>query len=272
MDFSWCKRRTISRVSPPLSTSSYRWSHRSSPTTTAQRLESSQSTGETCRDHCRYITTPPFFKVNKLKLLRCRDSSDQSQRKGEMVNLIKIFKGSAAVFVYNQPGAEAIFAYQMMSDRSNLGEPSAVYHQHCPPLLISGATDHRQLPRLNDLSHHSPPERHAVIIAVTSQHHRICSSKRNRDRSCAAKVIAVASWARISLSCCAAETVPTSLSVKKRIVIPSYILRVILVFARGSAAVFVYNQPGAEAIFAYQMMSDRSKLGGYGKRTYRITF
>ncbi|KAL0759025.1 hypothetical protein Bca101_075175 [Brassica carinata] len=98
------------------------------------------------------------------------------------------------------------------------------------------------------------------------------SSKRNRDRSCAAKVIAVASWARISLSCCAAETVPTSLSVKKRIVIPSYILRVILVFARGSAAVFVYNQPGAEAIFAYQMMFDRSKLGGYGKRTYRNTF
>ncbi|WZZ29087.1 hypothetical protein YC2023_012488 [Brassica napus] len=63
MDFSWCKRRTISRVSPPLSTSSYRWIHRSSPTTTAQRLESSQSTGETCRDHCRYITTPPFVKV-----------------------------------------------------------------------------------------------------------------------------------------------------------------------------------------------------------------
>ncbi|WZZ59943.1 hypothetical protein YC2023_060050 [Brassica napus] len=100
----------------------------------------------------------------------------------------------------------------------------------------------------------------------------ICSSKRNRDRSCATKVIAVASWARISLSCCAAETVPTNLSVKKRIVIPNYILSVILVFARGSAAVFVYDQPGAEAIFAYQMMSDRSKIGGYRKRTYRNTF
>ncbi|KAG2280847.1 hypothetical protein Bca52824_052067 [Brassica carinata] len=98
------------------------------------------------------------------------------------------------------------------------------------------------------------------------------SSKRNRDRSCAAKVIVVASWARIRLSCCAAETVPTSLSVKKRIDIPSYILRVILVFARGFAAVFVYDQPGAEVIFAYQMMSDQSKLGGYGKRTYRNTF
>ncbi|KAG2293753.1 hypothetical protein Bca52824_040422 [Brassica carinata] len=98
------------------------------------------------------------------------------------------------------------------------------------------------------------------------------SSKRNRDRSCAAKVIDVASWTRISLSCCAAETVPTSLSVKKRIVIPSYILRVMLVFARGSASVFVYDQPGAEAIMADQMMSDLSKLGGYGQRTYRTTF
>ncbi|KAG5400204.1 hypothetical protein IGI04_014811 [Brassica rapa subsp. trilocularis] len=93
---------------------------------------------------------------------------------------------------------------------------------------------------------------------------RICSSKRNRDQSCAAKVIAIVSWARISLSCCAAETVPTSLSVKKRIVIPSYILSVLLVFARRSAAVFVYDQPVAEAIFAHQMTSDQSKLCGYG--------
>ncbi|KAG2293055.1 hypothetical protein Bca52824_039724 [Brassica carinata] len=98
------------------------------------------------------------------------------------------------------------------------------------------------------------------------------SSKRNRDRSCAAKVIAVASWARISLNCCAADRVPTSLSVKKRIIIPSYILRVMPVFARGSAAVFVYDQPGAEAIMADQMMSDQSKLGGYGQRTYRTQF
>uniref|UniRef100_A0A0D3ACV0 Uncharacterized protein n=1 Tax=Brassica oleracea var. oleracea TaxID=109376 RepID=A0A0D3ACV0_BRAOL len=45
-----------------------------------------------------------------------------------------------------------------------------------------------------------------------------------------------------------------------RIDIPSYILRVILVFARGSAAVFVYDQPGAEASFAYQMISDRNYL------------
>ncbi|KAG2293754.1 hypothetical protein Bca52824_040423 [Brassica carinata] len=97
-------------------------------------------------------------------------------------------------------------------------------------------------------------------------------SKRNRDQSCAAKVIAVASWARISLSCCAAETVPTSFSVKKRIVIPSYILRIMLIFARGSAAVFVYDQPRAEAIMADQMMSDQSKLGGYGQSTYRNTF
>ncbi|KAL0789688.1 hypothetical protein Bca101_005934 [Brassica carinata] len=98
------------------------------------------------------------------------------------------------------------------------------------------------------------------------------SSKRNRDRSYAAKVIAFASWARISLSCCAAETVPTSLSVKKRIVIPSYILIVLLIFARGSAAVFGYDQPGAESIMADQMMFDQSKLGGYGRRTYRTTF
>ncbi|KAF3587601.1 hypothetical protein F2Q69_00032264 [Brassica cretica] len=37
-------------------------------------------------------------------------------------------------------------------------------------------------------------------------------NKRNRDRSCTAKVIGVASWSRTSLSCCDAETVPTSLS------------------------------------------------------------
>ncbi|WZZ43708.1 hypothetical protein YC2023_039967 [Brassica napus] len=57
-----------------------------------------------------------------------------------------------------------------------------------------------------------------------------------------------------------------------RIVIASYIVRVMLAFARGSAAVFVYDQPGAEVIMADQMMSDQSKLGGYRQRTYRNTF
>ncbi|KAF3493750.1 hypothetical protein DY000_02054116 [Brassica cretica] len=33
-----------------------------------------------------------FLCKNKLKMLHCRDSSDQSQRKGEMVDLIKIFQ------------------------------------------------------------------------------------------------------------------------------------------------------------------------------------
>ncbi|CAN7012051.1 unnamed protein product, partial [Brassica oleracea var. botrytis] len=44
----------------------------------------------------------------------------------------------------------------------------------------------------------------------------ICSSKRDRDRSCTENVIGVASWSRISLSYCDAETVPTSLSVKAK--------------------------------------------------------
>ncbi|KAF3544375.1 hypothetical protein DY000_02005445 [Brassica cretica] len=45
-----------------------------------------------------------------------------------------------------------------------------------------------------------------------------------------------------------------------------------LVFARGSAAVFVYDQPGAEAILADQMMSNQSKIEGYGQRTFSTTF
>ncbi|KAL0732185.1 hypothetical protein Bca4012_008394 [Brassica carinata] len=89
---------------------------------------------------------------------------------------------------------------------------------------------------------------------------RFCESrKRNRDRRCTAKVMDVASWPRINLSCCDAETVPTSLRVKKRIVIPSYFLKVVFIFARGIAAVFVCDQLESEAILVDQMVSDRSK-------------
>ncbi|KAF3556352.1 hypothetical protein F2Q69_00012921 [Brassica cretica] len=69
------------------------------------------------------------------------------------------------------------------------------------------------------------------------------------------------------------ETVPTSLGVSekrstetkscKRIVIPSYFLRVMLVFVRGVGAVCVYDQPGDETTLVKQMVSDRSKLGVY---------
>lgn len=37
-----------------------------------------------------------------------------------------------------------------------------------------------------------------------------------------------------------------------------------LVFMRGVSAVFVCNQPGDKVILINQMVSDRSKLGGYG--------
>ena len=47
-------------------------------------------------------------------------------------------------------------------------------------------------------------------------------------------------------------------------VITSYFLRVMLVFMRGVNAVFVCDQPGDEVILINQMVSDRSKLGGYG--------
>ncbi|KAL0846840.1 hypothetical protein Bca101_020086 [Brassica carinata] len=103
--------------------------------------------------------------------------------------------------------------------------------------------------------------------------------KRNRDRSCTAKVMDVASWLRINLSCCDAEMVPTSLSLtllsiisKKRIVIPSYFLRIMLVSVRGISAVYVSDQPGDKAILVNQMVSDRRKLGGYGQRTYWAIF
>ncbi|KAF8100597.1 hypothetical protein N665_0220s0002 [Sinapis alba] len=40
---------------------------------------------------------------------------------------------------------------------------------------------------------------------------------------------------------------------------------------RGIGAVFVFDQPGSEAILVNQMVSDQSKLGSYGQRTYRAT-
>ncbi|WZY88174.1 LOW QUALITY PROTEIN: hypothetical protein YC2023_044909 [Brassica napus] len=58
----------------------------------------------------------------------------------------------------------------------------------------------------------------------------------------------------------------------KRIVIPSYFLRVKLVFVRGVGAVDVCDQSGDEANLINQMVSDRSKTGGYGYRTSRATF
>ena len=59
---------------------------------------------------------------------------------------------------------------------------------------------------------------------------------------------------------------------KKRIVIQSYFLRIMLVSVRGIGAVCVSDQPGDEAILVNQMVSDRSKLGGYRQRTYWVTF
>ncbi|KAL0884321.1 hypothetical protein Bca101_008302 [Brassica carinata] len=80
----------------------------------------------------------------------------------------------------------------------------------------------------------------------------------------------VASWPRINLSCCDAETVPTSLRVKaKRSTKPEALPMKI---CQGIAAVFVRDQPEGEAILVDQMVSDRSKSGGYGHRTYRNTF
>ncbi|KAG5378221.1 hypothetical protein IGI04_026063 [Brassica rapa subsp. trilocularis] len=58
----------------------------------------------------------------------------------------------------------------------------------------------------------------------------------------------------------------------KRIVIPSYFLRVMHVFARCAGAVCVYDQPGDEATLVKQMVFDRIKLGVYEQRTYRTTF
>uniref|UniRef100_A0A0D3E099 Uncharacterized protein n=2 Tax=Brassica oleracea TaxID=3712 RepID=A0A0D3E099_BRAOL len=63
---------------------------------------------------------------NKLKLLRFRDSSDQSQRKGETVDQtedfsMEICQGTAAVFVCDQPGGETILVDQMIVDRSKPG-------------------------------------------------------------------------------------------------------------------------------------------------------
>ncbi|KAG5397485.1 hypothetical protein IGI04_019299, partial [Brassica rapa subsp. trilocularis] len=57
-----------------------------------------------------------------------------------------------------------------------------------------------------------------------------------------------------------------------RIAIPSYLLRVMLVFVRGVGAVYVCDQSGDEANLINQMVSDRSKTGGYGYRTSRATF
>ncbi|WZZ15683.1 hypothetical protein YC2023_108772 [Brassica napus] len=45
-----------------------------------------------------------------------------------------------------------------------------------------------------------------------------------------------------------------------------------LVFVRGVGAVYVFDQSGDEANLINQMVSDRSKTGGYGYRTSRATF
>ncbi|WZY94953.1 hypothetical protein YC2023_067282 [Brassica napus] len=45
-----------------------------------------------------------------------------------------------------------------------------------------------------------------------------------------------------------------------------------LVFVRGVGAVYVCDQSGDEANLINQMVSDRSKTGGYGYRTSRATF
>ncbi|CAF1698701.1 unnamed protein product [Brassica napus] len=98
----------------------------------------------------------------------------------------------------------------------------------------------------------------------------ICCNKRSRDRSCTTKVIDVASWPRINLSCCDAETVPTSLSVKMKrsTKTEDFSMKI----CQGTAAVFVCDQPGGETILVDQMVADRSKPGGYGQNTYRTTF
>ncbi|CAN7022334.1 unnamed protein product, partial [Brassica rapa subsp. trilocularis] len=98
----------------------------------------------------------------------------------------------------------------------------------------------------------------------------ICSSKRNRDRSCTAKVIDVASWPRINLRCCGAETVPTSPSVKTKRSTKTEAFS--MEICQGIAAVFVCDQPGGEAILVDQLVADRSRPGGYGQRTYSTTF
>ena len=41
---------------------------------------------------------------------------------------------------------------------------------------------------------------------------------------------------------------------------------------RGVGAVYVFDQSGDEANLINQMVSDRSKTGGYGYRTSRATF
>ena len=43
-----------------------------------------------------------------------------------------------------------------------------------------------------------------------------------------------------------------------------------LVFVRGVGAICVYDQPGDEATLVKKLVSDRSKLGVYGYRTYNI--
>ncbi|KAF3555294.1 hypothetical protein F2Q69_00012575 [Brassica cretica] len=53
-------------------------------------------------------------------------------------------------------------------------------------------------------------------------------------------------------------TVDTEGTRERRIVIPSYFLRVMLVFVGGVGAVCVYDQPGDEATLVKQMVSDRT--------------
>ncbi|KAG5402344.1 hypothetical protein IGI04_016951, partial [Brassica rapa subsp. trilocularis] len=123
--------------------------------------------------------------------------------------------------------------------------------------------------------HREPPPLISITSSSSSSRLQIsfpgiCSSKRNRDRSCTTKVIDVASWPRINLSCCGAETVPTSPSVKAKRSTKTEAFS--MEICQGIAAVFVCDQPAGEAILVDQMVADRSKPGGYGQGTYRTTF
>ncbi|KAG5385497.1 hypothetical protein IGI04_036967 [Brassica rapa subsp. trilocularis] len=123
--------------------------------------------------------------------------------------------------------------------------------------------------------HREPPPLISITSSPSSSRLQIsfpgiCSSKRNRDRSCTTKVIDVASWPRINLSCCGAETVPTSPSVKAKRSTKTEAFS--MEICQGIAAVFVCDQPAGEAILVDQMVADRSKPGGYGQGTYRTTF
>uniref|UniRef100_M4EYF0 Uncharacterized protein n=1 Tax=Brassica campestris TaxID=3711 RepID=M4EYF0_BRACM len=99
-------------------------------------------------------------------------------------------------------------------------EPAPPSHHHQPPLICAAVSLKPQMCVSHSNGDTFVSQRFLHVLSRGEEMSYTGSmaedSKRNRDPSCTAKVIDVASWPSINLGCCDAQTVPTSLSVKAK--------------------------------------------------------